>query len=103
MTMADELKRRMGVGPRLVEWTVCPQQLRDPRQLLLSLERKLELSKAVGKPGPVVIQCQVTGETTMPDYKKRRIELIPNRRTDWTWQCSYIIIEFRPTCWAYHK
>lgn len=39
----------------------------------------------------------------MPNYKKRRIELIPNRRTDWTWQCSYIIIEFRPTCWAYHK
>jgi hypothetical protein len=39
----------------------------------------------------------------MPDYKKRRIELIPKRRTDWTWQCPYTIIEFRPTCWAYHK
>ena len=39
----------------------------------------------------------------MPDYKKRRIELIPKRRTDGTWQCPYTIIEFRPTCWAYHK
>ena len=39
----------------------------------------------------------------MPDYKKRRIELSPRRHVDCTWHCSYTIIEFRPTCWAYHK
>ena len=39
----------------------------------------------------------------MPDYKQRRIEVSPRRQADWTWQFSYIIIEFRPTCWAYHE
>ena len=39
----------------------------------------------------------------MPNYKKHRIELIPRRQADWTWQCLYTIIEFRPTCWAYHE
>lgn len=39
----------------------------------------------------------------MPEYKHRRIELIPRRHANGTWQCPYTIIEFRPTCWAYHK
>lgn len=39
----------------------------------------------------------------MPDYKHRKIELIPRRQDDGTWRCPYHIIEFRPTCWGYHK
>ena len=39
----------------------------------------------------------------MPEYKQRRIELIPRRHANGTWQCPYTIIEFRPTCWAYHN
>ena len=39
----------------------------------------------------------------MPDYKHRRIELTPIRHTDGTWHCPYRIIEFRQTCWRYHK
>ena len=39
----------------------------------------------------------------MPDYKKRRIELSPKRQADGIWHCPYTIIEFRQTCWAYHK
>lgn len=39
----------------------------------------------------------------MPDYKCRKIKLAPRKRANGTWQCPYTIIEFRPTCWAYHK
>ena len=39
----------------------------------------------------------------MPDYKNRKIELIPRRRDDGTWYCPYRIIEFRTTCWGFHK
>ena len=39
----------------------------------------------------------------MPDYKERRIELTPKRQADGIWHCPYTIIEFRQTCWAYHK
>lgn len=42
-------------------------------------------------------------DTTMPDYKKRRIELTLRRQPNGTWQCPYTIIEFRPACWAYHN
>lgn len=51
--------------------------------------------------------CDVEGwkpeEMTMPDYKHRKIELIPRRQDDGTWRCPYRIIEFRTTCWGYHK
>ena len=39
----------------------------------------------------------------MPDYKQRKIELTPKRYDDGTWSCPYRIIEFRTTCWGYHK
>lgn len=39
----------------------------------------------------------------MPDYKNRKIKLAPKKRANGLWQCSYTIIEFRPTCWAYQK
>lgn len=39
----------------------------------------------------------------MPDYKQRKIELTPRRYDDGTWYCPYRIIEFRRTCWGYHK
>lgn len=39
----------------------------------------------------------------MPDYKTRKIKLAPERRANGLWQCPYMIIEFRPTCWAYRK
>ena len=39
----------------------------------------------------------------MPDYKSRKIKLAPRKRANGTWQCQYTVIEFRPTCWAYHK
>lgn len=39
----------------------------------------------------------------MPDYKQRKIELTPKRYEDGTWHCLYRIIEFRATCWGYHK
>ena len=39
----------------------------------------------------------------MPEYKHRRIELTPRRQADGTWHCPYRIIEFRQTCWRYHK
>lgn len=39
----------------------------------------------------------------MPDYKHRRIEMSPSRQADEAWHCQYHIIEFRPTCWGYHK
>ncbi len=40
-------------------------------------------------------------ETTMPDYKHRKIELTPRKQADGTWHCPYRIIEFRQTCWGY--
>lgn len=39
----------------------------------------------------------------MPDYKHRSIELVPRRQADGAWHCEYRIIEFRQTCWGYHK
>lgn len=42
-------------------------------------------------------------ETTMPDYKHRKIELTPRRHEDETWNCPYRIIEFRVTSWVYYK
>ncbi len=39
----------------------------------------------------------------MPDYKNRKIKLAPKKRANGLWQCSYTIIEFRPTGWAYQK
>lgn len=39
----------------------------------------------------------------MPNYKQRRIELLPKRQDDGTWQCPYRIIEFRQTCWGYYN
>ena len=39
----------------------------------------------------------------MPDYKHRRIELTPRKQSDGTWHCPYRIIEFRQTCWRFHK
>ncbi len=39
----------------------------------------------------------------MPDYKQRRIELTPRKHSDGTWHCPYRIIEFRQTCWRFHK
>ena len=68
-----------------------------------TLKWKCEFVKAPGTSGAVVIQSVVTREMTMPNYRNRRIELIPKRQRDWTWQCPYVIIEFRPTCWAYHN
>lgn len=40
---------------------------------------------------------------TMPDYKRRKIELTPRRERDGTWRCPYRVIEFRQTCWGYRK
>lgn len=36
----------------------------------------------------------------MSYYKHRRIDLAPVRQADGTWHCSYIIFEFRQTCWG---
>lgn len=39
----------------------------------------------------------------MPDYKMRKIQLAPRMGANGIWRCPYTIIEFRPTCWAYHN
>jgi len=36
----------------------------------------------------------------MLKYKQRKIDVAPVRQADGTWHCSYIIFEFRQTCWG---